>query len=179
MALPHRAWRGEQEVFDESMCPRIRRYSVIHTTRIHHKTVRILHQQQTCKYSFTIDTLKITDEFVPRSSNHANGTSHSWASLPNAMSKSVSSLQKTLDKDPQWQAFIDTNAIIEPVTFGIKSTDSDDTILVHVTSGAKTSVSTGPSSKADFVLGAGPDQWERFFDKDPVAPYTSFVGLQG
>ena len=95
------------------------------------------------------------------------------------MSKSVSTLQKRLDNDPQWQAFVDTKAIIEPVTFGVKSTDSDDTILVHVTSGAKTSVSTGPSSKADFVLGAGPGQWEKFFDKDPVAPYTSFVGLQG
>ena len=94
------------------------------------------------------------------------------------MSKSVSSLQKTLDKDGQWQAFVDTNAIIEPVTFGVKSTDSDDTILVGVAPGAKTNVTTGPSSKAAFVLGAKPEQWERFFDKDPVAPYTSFVGLQ-
>ena len=94
------------------------------------------------------------------------------------MSKSVSSLQKTLDSDKQWQAYVDTKAIIEPVTFGVKSTGSDDTILVNVAPGAKTSVSTGPSSKAEFVLGAKGEQWERFFEKDPVAPYTSFVGLQ-
>ena len=108
----------------------------------------------------------------------ANGASHSWSSLPGAMSKSLSSLNQTLDSDKWWQSFVDTKAIIEPVTMGVKSAESDDTILVNVQPGAKTSVSTGPASKADFVLGAKAGQWEKFFDKDPKAPYTSFVGLQ-
>ena len=94
------------------------------------------------------------------------------------MEKSVSSLNKTLDSDAWWQAFVDTKAIIEPVTFGVISTGSDDAILVHVNSGAKTSVSSGSPSKADFTLAAQPEQWEKFFAKDPQAPYTSFVGLQ-
>lgn len=108
----------------------------------------------------------------------SSGQSDSWTSLPQAMSQSVDSLNKRLDVDKQWQAFVDTKAIIEPVTMGIISSSIDDTILVNVSPGAKTGVSTGASSRADFVLSAKPEQWKNFFDKDPVAPYTSFVGLQ-
>lgn len=109
----------------------------------------------------------------------SNGTTHSWTSLPNAMSKSVSSLQKALDKDPQWQAFIKTDAIVEPVTMGVQSAGSNEAILVKVSSQGKTAVSTGSHKEADFTLRAKPEQWEKFFDADPKAPYTSFVGLQG
>ncbi|ETN40585.1 uncharacterized protein HMPREF1541_04862 [Cyphellophora europaea CBS 101466] len=108
----------------------------------------------------------------------ANGTAHTWDSLPQAMSKSVSSLQKILDNDKQWQAFIDTNAIVEPVTMGVAS-KGGEAILVNVDSGSRTKVSTGDASKADFTLSAHGEQWEKFFDADPKAPYTSFVGLQG
>lgn len=111
---------------------------------------------------------------MPRESN---GTAHSWAQLPNAMSQSVKTLQKTVDNDKQWQAFIDTNAIVEPVTIGVASVEGD-AILVSVSPGAKTSVSTGSPDKADFTLAAKGEQWEKFFDADPKAPYTSFVGLQ-
>ncbi|KIX09517.1 uncharacterized protein Z518_00597 [Rhinocladiella mackenziei CBS 650.93] len=109
----------------------------------------------------------------------ANDTTHSWTSLPQAMSRAVSSLNKSLDNDPQWQAFVDTKAIIEPVTMGVQSSGGEEAILVTVHPGAKTSTSTGSASKADFVLRARPEQWEKFFAADPVAPYTSFVGLQG
>ena len=110
--------------------------------------------------------------------NGSNGTTHSWTSLPSAMQKSVSGLNKTLNSDAWWQAFVDTKAIIEPVTFGVVSTGSDDAVIVRVDSGAKTNVSTGSISTADFTLAAQPEQWEKFFSKDPQAPYTSFVGLQ-
>src|ERR1700742_3870550 len=110
--------------------------------------------------------------------NDQNGTSHSWSSLPQAMSTAVSSLNKILNNDPQWQAFVDTKAIMETVTIGVQSTGGQEAILVSIAPGAKTSTSTGPSDKADFVLRAQPQQWEKFFDADPVAPYTSFVGLQ-
>lgn len=105
-------------------------------------------------------------------------STNTWVSLPNAMSKSVSSLNRTLDNDKQWQAFINTNAIVEPVTMGVQSAGGE-AILVKVEPGAKTSVSTGSSDQADFTLSANPDQWEKFFSADPKAPYTSFVGLQG
>ena len=94
------------------------------------------------------------------------------------MSKAVSSLNKILNNDPQWQAFIDTKAIVEPVTMGVQSTGGEEAILVTISSGAKTSTTTGSSDKADFTLRAQPEQWEKFFAADPMAPYTSFVGLQ-
>ncbi|KAI3400724.1 hypothetical protein diail_1933 [Diaporthe ilicicola] len=109
---------------------------------------------------------------------HENETATSWTQLSSAMSKSVSSLQETLDKDRQWQAFIDTNGIIEPVTMGVASSGGDP-ILVHVSPGAKTIVSSGDSPKADFTLVAHAEQWEKFFAADPKAPFQSFVGLQG
>ena len=106
-----------------------------------------------------------------------NGSSNSWGDLPSAMSKSVKTLQKALDSDKQWQAFVNTNAIVEPVTMGVSSAGGD-AILVSVDAGSKTKISTGAPSKADFVLAANGNQWEKFFDADPKAPYTSFVGLQ-
>lgn len=95
------------------------------------------------------------------------------------MSKAVKSLQKTLDSDRWWQGFVNTNAIVEPVQFGVQSVGSDEAILVGVEPKAITKVSTGSPSKADFVLSAKPEQWAKFFEADPQAPYTSFVGLQG
>lgn len=109
----------------------------------------------------------------------SNGTPHAWQSLPNAMSRSVLSLSKALQGDPQWQAFVDTKAIIESVTIGVQSQGSKEAILVSVDSGARTTARTGNPSEADFTLAAKAEQWEKFFDKDPKAPYTSFVGLQG
>lgn len=94
------------------------------------------------------------------------------------MEKSVSGLSKLLHSDPWWQAFVDTNAIVEDVTFGVNSAENDEAILVTVSPKAKTSVTTGKASKADFTLAAQGQQWEKFFAKDPQAPYTSFVGLQ-
>ena len=85
------------------------------------------------------------------------------------MAKAVSSLDKALNNDPQWQAFIDTNAIIEPVTMGVQSVGGDEAILVSISPGAKTSTSTGSSDKSDFVLRANPQQWEKFFAADPAS----------
>lgn len=109
----------------------------------------------------------------------SNGTVSTWETLPKAMSSSVQGLQKLVDNDAWWQGFIKTNAIIEPVTFGIQSVENDDAILIGVDKGGVSKVSTGPSSKAAFTLVAKGEQWEKFFDKDPKAPFTSFVGLQG
>lgn len=93
------------------------------------------------------------------------------------MSKSVSSLQKTLGHDKQWQAFIDTKAIFEPITIGVASVGGE-AIVVSISPGAKTSVSSGDVFSADFTLVAHGEQWEKFFQADPKAPFQSFVGLQ-
>jgi putative sterol carrier protein len=114
---------------------------------------------------------------MPTVNGHTNGTAQTWDSLPQALSKSVSSLQKILDNDKQWQAFVDTKAIIEPVTIGVAS-KGGDAVLVNVDSGSRTKVSTGSASKADFTLSAHGEQWAKFFDADPKSPYQSFVGLQ-
>jgi hypothetical protein len=53
--------------------------------------------------------------------NGTNGSAHAWTQLPEAMGKSVKGLQKLLEDDPQWQAFVNTNAVIEPVTMGVAS----------------------------------------------------------
>jgi putative sterol carrier protein len=108
---------------------------------------------------------------------HANGSAQAWDNLPDAMSKSVGSLQKILDNDKQWQAYINTNAIVEPVTMGVAS-KGGDAVLVNIDSGSRTKVSSGPASKADFTLSAHGEQWAKFFDADPKAPFQSFVGLQ-
>jgi hypothetical protein len=86
--------------------------------------------------------------------NGANGTTHGWSCLPKAMEKSVSGLNKAVDSDNWWQSFIDTKAIIEPVTFGVQSAGIDDAIIVNVSPGAKTNVFTGNPTKAIFTLGA-------------------------
>lgn len=86
----------------------------------------------------------------------------------------MSSLNKTLNNDSQWQAFVGTNAILEPVTMGVASAGGD-AILVEIEAGAKTTVMTVPAEKADFTLSTKPDQWEKFFDADPKSPFTSFV----
>ncbi len=94
------------------------------------------------------------------------------------MEKSVPSSNKTLNSDSWWQAFISTKVIIESVVFDVQSAGSSDTVLVSVSPGTGTNVTTGDPSKADFVLAAKPAQWERLFAKDQKAPYMSFVGLQ-
>lgn len=102
-----------------------------------------------------------------------------WQSLPDAVAASLKQLPQLLDQDPQWQAFINTEGIHQKVTIGIQSTGSNNTVLVTVTPGGRTTVSTGQPSAADFTLTAQPSHWANFFSPNPKAPYTSFVGIQG
>ncbi|KAJ0418927.1 Alpha/Beta hydrolase protein [Aspergillus carlsbadensis] len=107
-----------------------------------------------------------------------NSSAHAWRSLPEAVSPALKKLNHLLDNDPQWQAFIHTEGIHNPVTMGIHSTGSDDAIIVSVEPSSRTTVSTGRSSQADFALVAQPEHWESFFSESPKAPFTSFVGIQ-
>ncbi|KAL3495781.1 Alpha/Beta hydrolase protein [Aspergillus germanicus] len=108
-----------------------------------------------------------------------NSPAYAWRSLPEAVSPALMKLNQLLDHDPQWQAFIHTEGIHNPVTMGVHSTGSDDAIIVSVEPGSRTTVSTGRPSQADFALVAQHEHWESFFSASPKAPYTSFVGIQG
>ena len=45
--------------------------------------------------------------FVMPATNGANGMAHSWTSLPQALETSVAGLNKALNADSWWQAFVD------------------------------------------------------------------------
>jgi hypothetical protein len=103
---------------------------------------------------------------------------HAWADLPAALGVAVPKLNELLKTDAQYQAFARTDAITQPVTFGIKAHGSDNTILVTVDNG-KGFAATGSYTKAAFTLSALPEQWQEFFKPVPVAPYQSYWGMFG
>ena len=103
--------------------------------------------------------------------------SHAWQSLPSIMSESVSTLSRRLNDDRQWQAFVNTGAINESVTIGVASKEGE-AILVTIEPKTKPSILSGSVDQADFTYSATPEQWEKFFEADPKAPYTSFVSLR-
>lgn len=104
----------------------------------------------------------------------------SWSDLPKALGgeEVVTKLSESFKKDGQFLAFVTTDAITKPVTFGIKSSDSDDAILVTVENG-KGSAKIGRSNDALFTLTALPEQWEHYFKPVPEMPYQSYWGMFG
>lgn len=104
--------------------------------------------------------------------------SSSWADLPAALEGSMSKLDELLANDGQLKAFTTSNAIDKPATFGIKSSGSENTLLVEVTNGSAKATVGNPQS-ALFTLSALPEQWEEFFKQTPVAPYQSYWGMFG
>ncbi|KAJ9669255.1 hypothetical protein H2201_000607 [Coniosporium apollinis] len=79
--------------------------------------------------------------------------SSSWADLPAALEGSMSKLDELLSSDGQLKAFTTSNAIDKPATFGIKSSGSDNTLLVEVTNGSAKATVGNPQS-ALFTLSA-------------------------
>ncbi|KAI1342284.1 hypothetical protein F5Y15DRAFT_413543 [Xylariaceae sp. FL0016] len=67
------------------------------------------------------------------------------------MANSVASLSQTINNDPQWQAFLQTDAIVEPVNMGVTSVGASDPIMVNINAKAET-------------------RWEKFFGLEPKAP---------
>ncbi len=104
------------------------------------------------------------------------GSSHAWADITSPLSGAVSKLNDLLQSDGQYKAFTNSKAISRPATFGIKSSGSDNAILVTVGNG-KGSATSGSHSKALFSISALPEQWEEFFRPVPVAPYQSYWGM--
>jgi len=102
----------------------------------------------------------------------------SWSDFPAALKGSLDKLTQLLQSDDQLRAFTTSNAIDKPVTFGIKSSGSDNGLLITVTNGSA-KASTGSTKDALFVLSALPEQWGQFFKEVPVAPYQSYWGMFG
>lgn len=104
-------------------------------------------------------------------SDSTNG--HPWADLPTQLSGAIEKANKAAQDDGQLSAFIDSDAIDSPATFGIKGAGSDNAILTTVSNG-KVNIRTGTTSDAEFTLSALPEQWQEFFKQTPVMPYQSY-----
>lgn len=102
----------------------------------------------------------------------------SWDDLPKALEGSKEKLTKLLQSDAQLKAFTTSDAIDKSATFGIKSSGSDNTLLIQVTNGSA-KASTGTSKDALFTLSATPNQWEQHFKETPAMPYQSYWGMFG
>lgn len=105
-------------------------------------------------------------------------SSDSWSDLPKQLSSALPKVREAMRSDAQFQAFTTSNAIEHPATFGIKSSGSDNTILVTVSNG-KGEVSSGSPKDALFTLSALPEQWSEFFKETPQMPYQSYWGMFG
>lgn len=101
-----------------------------------------------------------------------------WNDLTSALSGSQDKLTKFLQSDAQLKAFTTSNAIDKDATFGIKSSGSDNTLLITVSNGSA-KATTGTPKDALFTLSALPEQWEQHFQKVPKMPYQSYWGMFG
>ncbi|KAI0582353.1 Alpha/beta hydrolase fold family protein [Pyrenophora tritici-repentis] len=101
-----------------------------------------------------------------------------WSDITAALKGSLDKLSNLLQSDEQLKAFTASNAIKKAVTFGIKSSGSDNTLLITVANGSA-KATTGSSKDALFTLCALPEQWEQHFKQVPVMPYQSYWGMFG
>lgn len=102
-----------------------------------------------------------------------------WSDLPRALQGSSKRFSELLHDDAQLKAFTTSNAIDKEAVFGIKSSGSDNTLLISVTNGSAKANTSGSPKDAQFTLSALPDQWEQHFQKIPKAPYQSYWGMFG
>lgn len=101
-----------------------------------------------------------------------------WSDLPAALKGSSDKFAELLQSDAQLKAFTTTDAIDKAATFGIKSSGSDNTLLITVANGS-VKASTGSPKDALFTLSALPEQWEQHFKEVPAMPYQSYWGMFG
>ena len=101
-----------------------------------------------------------------------------WSDLPATLKGSFAKFTEILQSDAQLKAFTTTNAIDKPVTFAIKSSGSDNALLITVENGS-VKAATGNAKDGLFALSALPEQWEQFFKDVPVAPSNAFWARYG
>ncbi|KAF2865285.1 Alpha/Beta hydrolase protein [Massariosphaeria phaeospora] len=104
-----------------------------------------------------------------------------WSDVPEALKGSFDKFAELLQSDSALKAFTTSDAITQSTIFGIKSSGSDNAILIAVTN-ASVKASTGSSKDTLFTLSALPEQWEHFFKDVPEAGYQSYwpmLGMKG
>ena len=122
---------------------------------------------------------------VPRYTTNGNTQdlsedARNWNDLAYALEQEggITKANKLFKRDGQLSAFTTSDAITSPVTFGIKSSGSDSTILVTI-SNSNVDAKTGHAHSAIFTLSALPFQWREFFKPIPPVPYQSYWGMFG
>ncbi|KAF2850180.1 alpha/beta hydrolase-like protein [Plenodomus tracheiphilus IPT5] len=100
-----------------------------------------------------------------------------WSDLPRALQGSSKKFSELLHDDDKLKAFTNSNAIANEVTFGIKSSGSDNTLLITVANGSVKANTSGSPKDALFTLSALPEQWQEHFKDVPKAPYQSYWGM--
>ena len=106
------------------------------------------------------------------------GSVSDWKDFPQAISSCLPKLKELLQTDIQLKAFTNSNAITAPTTFGIKSSGSENALLITVTNG-KVELAEAKPNDALFTVSALPEQWQEHFKPVPAMPYQSYWGLFG
>ena len=112
-----------------------------------------------------------------KTEHNMSGSSHAWADLTSQLKPAIEKVNKSGQEDANLKYFLETNAVTQPATFGIRSSGSENTILVTVTNG-DIKLTTGDKKDALFTLVATPEQWQEFMKQTPVAPYQSYWGTK-
>ncbi|KAL9055522.1 MAG: hypothetical protein Q9162_003519 [Coniocarpon cinnabarinum] len=82
-----------------------------------------------------------------------------------------------LKTDDQFLAFCRTNALQIPLTFGIKSIESDEALSVTA-SVAGGHARTGLTEEVSFTLNGQASQWQAFFASPAIPPLHSYWGIR-
>lgn len=99
-----------------------------------------------------------------------------FTSMGDELASSLDAANVAAARDPQLTAFLNSQAITEPVTFGVQAA-GDDTVLLFDVKPRSLSFRSGHVKDASFVLSALPEQWVEFFKQTPTVPYQSFWGV--
>ena len=101
---------------------------------------------------------------MPRPKRQKTGESqtmsaHAWSDLPAQLESAIPKANQDAQQDGNLKYFLESDAITENHTFGIKAAGSDSAILTTVSNG-KCEIRTGSSKDAVFTLVALPEQWQ-------------------
>ena len=102
-----------------------------------------------------------------------------WSDLANQLGgpQLMIRLNQALQSDGQLLAFTDTEALASPITFGIKSAESGNIILVSIRNDSSYANEKTDEDESLFTISASSGQWEQYFQKIPQPGFQSFWGM--
>ena len=102
-----------------------------------------------------------------------------WTNLPQKLGGEdiVGRLNKALKTDPQFLAFVRSDALTESVTFGIVTSSTTDALLVEVSNGRGCASLGRSSENVSFTITALPDQWSNFFQQTPPPGFQNYWSM--